>query len=285
MCRLLGYVTSGRNLSLQDVLGTRVAEQYRRQSMIHNDGWGCALISEPEVTRHVADGGARTPETATRIYKSTVAARFDQIYQVASRQGARGAIYHLRLASSGLPLIIENQQPFFCDDLSFMHNGDISSAVDGRNIVSNKDFPVDREILAATGGRSDSAIYFALILERVRRGCTLADAVSQAVGQLRAEYPLCSFNCMLQSADELVVLRSCARTEVSKRVTDLYASYGMEQYAHDYRVIRYRKLSAGGVVAASSGFDQPEEYGWAELPNDTMIVASNRTGEFRLRSL
>ena len=285
MCRLLGYATSGRNLSLQDVLGTRLAEQYRQQSMIHNDGWGCALITEPTVTRHFSDGGARTPETATRIYKSTVAARFDQIYQLVSRQGARGAIYHLRLASSGLPLIIENQQPFFCDGLSFMHNGDISSEADGLNIVSNKDFPVDRDILAATGGRSDSAIYFALILERVRRGCTLADAVSQAVRQLRGEYPLCSFNCMLQSEDELVVLRACARKEVSKRITELYESYGMERYASDYRVIRYRKLNTGGVVAASSGFDQPEEYGWTELPNDTMIVASNRTGEFRLRSL
>ena len=47
------------------------------------------------------------------------------------------------------------------------------------------------------------------------------------------------------------------------------------------------KFIAGlwGVVVASSGFDQRAEDGWTRLENDQMIVASNRTGEFRVRSI
>ena len=55
--------------------------------------------------------------------------------------------------------------------------------------------------------------------------------------------------------------------------------------------LRYRALGGNddaqpkGVVVASSGFDQRAEDGWTRLENDQMIVASNRTGEFRVRSI
>ena len=55
-------------------------------------------------------------------------------------------------------------------------------------------------------------------------------------------------------------------------------------------MLRYRALGGNdgqskGVVVASSGFDQRAEDGWTRLENDQMIVASNRTGEFRVRSI
>ena len=51
MCRLLGYATSGFNLSLNDVLGMHEVTDFRDLSEIHNDGWGVALLSNPTELR------------------------------------------------------------------------------------------------------------------------------------------------------------------------------------------------------------------------------------------
>lgn len=160
MCRLLGYATAGFNLSLNAVLGQGNVEDFRELSEIHNDGWGVAQLADPASAPYVRDGGAPTPETGTKIYKSTIAARADSTFDALASEPARGAIWHLRLASSNLPLIMENQHPFYANGLSFIHNGDISDA-SGRNIVTNRSYPVDHSVFLSTGGRSDSAIFFA----------------------------------------------------------------------------------------------------------------------------
>ena len=201
---------------------------------------------------------------------------------------------HLRLASSNLPLILENQQPFYANGLSFIHNGDISDD-QGRNIITNRAFPVDPNIVQSTGGRSDSAIFFAVILQYIGFGFALDEAVAQAVRELRKSYPKSSYNCMIQSQDQFIALCAAGREVTSKRIVEIYDQYGRGDQAHDYRVMRYRALgeseadqAAGqpkGVVVASSGFDQRAEDGWTRLENDRMIVASNRTGAFRVRSI
>ena len=223
MCRLLGYATAGFNLSLNAVLGQGNVEDFRELSEIHNDGWGVAQLADPASAPYVRDGGAPTPETGTKIYKSTIAARADSTFEALASEPARGAIWHLRLASSNLPLIMENQHPFYANGLSFIHNGDISDA-SGRNIVTNRSYPVDHSVFLSTGGRSDSAIF-----------------------------------------DE----------------------YGRGEQAADYRVMRYHALNdengdPAGVVVSSSGYEQE---GWDVLENDQMLIASNRNGTYRLRSI
>lgn len=287
MCRLLGYATAGFNLSLNAVLGQDNVEDFRELSEIHNDGWGVAQLSDPAEAPHVRDGGAPTPETGTRIYKSTIAARHDSTFEALADEPSRGAIWHLRLASSNLPLIMENQHPFYANGLSFIHNGDISDD-QGRNIITNRAFPVDPSIVQSTGGRSDSAIFFAVILQYI--GFALDEAVAQAVRELRKSYPKSSYNCMIQSQDQFIALCAAGREVTSKRIVEIYDQYGRGEQARDYRVLRYRALGGNddqskGVVVASSGFDQRAEDGWTRLENDQMIVASNRTGEFRVRSI
>ena len=201
----------------------------------------------------------------------------------------RGGLWHLRLASSNLPLILENQQPFYANGLSFIHNGDISDD-QGRNIITNRAFPVDPSIVQSTGGRSDSAIFFAVILQYIGFGFALDEAVAQAVRELRKSYPKSSYNCMIQSQDQFIALCAAGREVTSKRIVEIYDQYGRGEQARDYRVLRYRALGGNddqsrGVVVASSGFDQRAEDGWTRLENDQMIVASNRTGEFRVRSI
>ncbi|NMM98421.1 class II glutamine amidotransferase [Bifidobacterium olomucense] len=286
MCRLLGYATAGFNLSLNAILGSENVAAFRELSEIHNDGWGVAQLSDPAETPYIRDGGAPTPETGTKIYKSTIAARYDSTFEALANEPARGALWHLRLASSNLPLIMENQHPFYANGLSFIHNGDISDA-NGRNIVTNRSYPVDHSVLLSTGGRSDTAIFFAVILEYIGFGFPLDEAVAQAVRELRQAYPKSSYNCMIQSEDQLVALRASGREVTSPRVVEIYDEYGRGAQAADYRVMRYRALedengAPAGVVVSSSGYDQGD---WIDLENDQMIVASNRNGTFRLRSI
>lgn len=222
MCRLLGYATSGFNLSLNDVLGMHEVTDFRDLSEIHNDGWGVALLSNPTELPFAA-GEVRKPETGTKLYKSTLAARHDPIFRDFADDPARGGLWHLRLASSNLPLILENQQPFFANGLSFIHNGDISDDR-GINIVLNRAYPINQGAFLSTGGRSDSAIFFSVILEYIAFGFALDEAVAQAVRQLRQAYPKSSYNCMIQSQDQLVALCAAGREKTSPRIVEITTS-------------------------------------------------------------
>lgn len=181
---------------------------------------------------------------------------------------------------------MENQHPFYANGLSFIHNGDISDA-SGRNIVTNRSYPVDHSVFLSTGGRSDSAIFFAVILEYVGFGFPLDEAVAQAVRELRQAYPKSSYNCMIQSEDQLIALCAAGREKTSPRIVEIYDEYGRGEQAADYRVMRYHALNdengdPAGVVVSSSGYEQE---GWDVLENDQMLIASNRNGTYRLRSI
>ena len=246
------------------------------------------MLSNPTELPFAA-GEVRKPETGTKLYKSTLAARHDPIFRDFADDPARGGLWHLRLASSNLPLILENQQPFFANGLSFIHNGDISDDR-GINIVLNRAYPINQGAFLSTGGRSDSAIFFSVILEYIAFGFALDEAVAQAVRQLRQAYPKSSYNCMIQSQDQLVALCAAGREKTSPRIVEIYDEYGKGEKAHDYRVMRSRDVQdrdgkPSGVVVASSGFEQNESDGWKVLENDQMIVASNRTGEYHVRSI
>lgn len=233
MCRLLGYAAAGANTSLQAILGESATREFLELSEIHNDGWGTALLSKPSERPYSRDGGAPAPETGVKLYKSTVAARFDPLFGDFASDPARGALWHLRLASSNLPLIMENQQPFFANGLSFIHNGDISDD-NGVNIVRNRSYPVNQGAFLSTGGRSDSAIFFSVILEYIAFGFALDEAVAQAVRQLRQAYPKSSYNCMIQSEDQLIALCAAGREKTSPRIVEIYDEYGKGEKAHDY---------------------------------------------------
>ena len=232
---------------------------FRDLSEIHNDGWGVALLSNPTELPFAA-GEVRKSETGTKLYKSTLAARHDPIFRDFADDPARGG-----------------------------HNGDISDDR-GINIVLNRAYPINQGAFLSTGGRSDSAIFFSVILEYIAFGFALDEAVAQAVRQLRQAYPKSSYNCMIQSQDQLVALCAAGREKTSPRIVEIYDEYGKGEKAHDYRVMRYRDVQdrdgkPSGVVVASSGFEQNESDGWKVLENDQMIVASNRTGEYHVRSI
>ena len=49
-------------------------------------------------------------------------------------------------------------------------------------------------------------------------------------------------------------------------------------------MIRYKQID-GGVVVASSGFEQKEDEGWEELPVNHILVADAETGSFEVHAL
>ncbi|KFI67181.1 class II glutamine amidotransferase [Bifidobacterium magnum] len=289
MCRLLGYAAAGGGASLADVLGPSVAS-FRNLSEIHNDGWGVSMLTEPSVAPHMLDGGEPSPEIGTSLYRNTQAARHDPLFPEFADIPARSALWHLRLASSHQPLIIENQQPFHAAGTSFIHNGDLSDET-GVNVTRSHVVPINPAAVAATGGRSDSAVYFAAIREYVGFGFSLPQAVSLAIRYLRHYYPQASYNCMIQSGDLFVAAHACGtEPQVEREILDIYTRYGRAQDAPVYRDMRYKTVfdASGtqiGVVAASTGFDEPAAEGWHELDNNHMIIASNRTGKFRVAPL
>ena len=71
----------------------------------------------------------------------------------------------------------------------------------------------------------------------------------------------------------------------SDRIIEIYDKYNQGDKALDYRAIRYRELERGGVVVASSGFEQSKDNGWKELDKNHLLVASNVTGKYGIYSL
>lgn len=285
MCRLLAYATNGENRSLNDLLTPDQIEGFLRMSTIHNDGWGSAHVIDASNVAHVVDGGAAPGDTTISVYKSTESAFLDPLVEPILDLQARSGLFHLRLASSNQPLIMENQQPFSSDGIAFCHNGDISDD-DGHNVIYHMDrAPVTREEMLRTGGKSDSAVYFATVLKYVDEGAALPEALSLAVRELRVNYPTSSYNCIIETADQLIFLRASREYEAYDEIRALYRLHELEEYTPIYREIRYLPLEEGGVVVASTGFDQFTSDGWRTLDNDMMLVANNRTGEFEIRPL
>ena len=137
MCRLLGFAAAGSNTSLNGVLGMQAVRDFRNLSEIHNDGWGSALVTVPSESPYLRDGGAPTPETGTAVYKNTIAARHDPIFDELANTPARGGLWHLRLASSNLPLILENQQPFYANGFPTIRVATSSPTARSRSIPTS----------------------------------------------------------------------------------------------------------------------------------------------------
>ncbi|MDO4913475.1 MAG: class II glutamine amidotransferase [Bifidobacteriaceae bacterium] len=277
MCRLLGYVSTQENKSLIDVIGQTQVSAFREMSRIHNDGWGISQLGfEDKAT--LADSQAS--RSGSKLYKSTLAAYRDSNFDSFAHQAARGSLWHLRLASSQLPLIMENQQPFYSHGISFIHNGDISNH-EGVNIIRQNNVWYDEKIFSSINGYTDSALYFSYILEYYGFGYSLDEAVIQAIRQLRNYCPLSSYNCVLQNDDTLIVVNAAGRVETPERIIEIYNEHGFGEHAHDYRLMRYKSDEEQGTfVVASSGFDQHD---WHTMQNNEIVVVNSHTGEFSTR--
>ncbi|WEV47744.1 class II glutamine amidotransferase [Bifidobacterium sp. ESL0690] len=281
MCRLLGYCVNAAELSLKDILGEADTADFRRLSEIHKDGWGASLKG------FAGDGASQLSDD--RTYHTTVAACVDPVFSSLADIPAQSALWHFRWGSPGIAGVMENLQPFALDGIEFIHNGHIVDA-DNVNILDNPDFEVDRDIVESISIHSDSAIFFAVIVGYVRQDMNLSDAVLHAIAKLRETYPTSSYNCIVRDAEEMVAVEAGRGGKTLPEIIEFYNDYGWTGQGDDYSAMRFRDIRDDknhglGVLAASSGFRQNADDGWREMGNNTMLVASRRTGRYFLRSL
>jgi predicted glutamine amidotransferase len=280
VCRLLAYAATKENKSLKEILTPTQVEGYLWMSTIHNDGWGAAHMVDASDSAHIEDGGAPSRDTTTSIYKSTESAFLDPMVEAVTDQQARSAIFHLRLATPGIPLEIDNQQPFSCDGITFSHNGSIEDDKGSILDLPVEEWPVTYEEFERTGGRSDSALLFALIIRKYGEDGNLVKAMIDAIAWFRTKYPEATFNCALQTEDALIFTHAASEGPLSEELGKIYTEKGFANHIADYRDIKYRELPGEGIVIASTGFSQREKDGWKELPNNALIAVDTHTGKY-----
>ncbi len=236
MCRLLGWV-SDEPTTLAALLGPVSLAAFSQLSRLHADGWGLAWLDD--------DGRIQRIREPRGAHESAGYAR------AVTEVRTRAAILHLRLATLGLPVSVENTHPFVVDERAFAHNGAITPFQGMFELLT-------QDQRARLEGETDSERYFTLLSASIAgRGVA---GVRDAVDRIGRNLDVSSLNAMMLTADELTVISS----------HDPAAGPPPDPSAAD-RPGYFELLietDSGATVVASSAWGQLE---WKALPNDVVL--------------
>ena len=242
MCRLLGWATR-EPTTLRDLLGDEDLVDFTGLSAKHGDGWGVA----------------RATATGVKVHKRPDAAHSSRSFGAWARTSASDlGMAHLRWATMGLGVGIENTHPFSDGRVAFAHNGSVLSP-------ASLDALVAPRVARLRRGTPDSERYFLALLTRMADGATPREALLDTVAQIARTSAFTSLNCLLITPDELIAL---CRYDPAGPLEDKDPEY--------YR-LRYR-VSEDAVVVSSSGWGR----GWQELANGELLVV--RRGSLEVRT-
>jgi predicted glutamine amidotransferase len=237
MCRLLGWATRTPT-TLRDLLGDDELDEFTALSCRHADGWG--------VARATAD--------AVKVHKRPDAARTSRAFGLWSRGSASDlGLAHLRWATMGLAVGVENTHPFSDGQLAFAHNGSVLHP-------GSVDRLIDPEAGRLRRGTTDSERYFLAVLTRVRAGATPREALVETVDDIARISPFTSLNCLLVTPEELIAL------------SRFDPAGPLEDKDPEYYNLRYR-ITDDAVVVSSSGWGRD----WQELANGDLLVVQRHT--------
>ena len=237
MCRLLGWVTRVPT-TLHDLLDEQDLHDFTELSARHADGWGVA----------------RATETGVKVHKRPQPARSSRSFGAWARGHATDlGMAHLRRATMGLTVAIENTHPFTDGRLAFAHNGSVLSPASLDRLVSP-------QVTRLRRGTTDSERYFLAVLSNLADGATPHEALRDTVAAIERTSPFTSLNCLLMTPDELVAV---CRFDPDGPVED---------EAPDYYRLRYR-VTDDAVVISSSGWGRD----WHELANGDLLVVRRGT--------
>jgi predicted glutamine amidotransferase len=237
MCRLLGWATRVPT-TLRDLLGDDDLLDVTELSVQHGDGWGVA----------------RATETGVKVHKRPDAARDSRAFARWARGHATDlGMAHLRWATMGLSVGIENTHPFTDGRVAFAHNGSVLSPASLDSLVSP-------DVARLRRGTTDSERYFLAVLTRMSDGATPQEALCDATDEIARTSPFTSLNCLLMTPDELLAL---CRYDPDGPLEDKNPEY--------YR-LRYR-ITDDAVVVSSSGWGRD----WRELDNGDLLVVRRGT--------
>ena len=237
MCRLLGWATRSP-VTLHGLLGDEDLLGFTELSVKHGDGWG--------VARATADG--------VKVHKRPETARDSRSFALWTRSHATDlGMAHLRWATMGLGVGIENTHPFTDGHVSFAHNGSVLSP-------ASLDRLADPSVARLRRGTTDSERYFLAVLSRMTEGATAQEALRDTADEIARTSPFTSLNCLLMTPDEL---NAMCRYDPDGPLEDKDPEY--------YR-LRYR-VSDDAVVVSSSGWGR----GWQELANGELLTVRRGT--------
>jgi predicted glutamine amidotransferase len=240
MCRLLAF-TSLERKSFYDVVGADF-DKFVALSAEHKDGWGMAH-----------DGN---------ILKDLKAAvESPELNQSASTVMTDGALLHLRLASKGITINIDNNHPFTHGSITFMHNGTIRPGNTAEQFI-------DEKYKGFIQGTTDSERYFYAVLSAIDKH-GLVEGVRTTVNSIRAIADYTALNIMVQTPETLIAV--CEFNDSNKS----------EWSSEDHYELRFTKRG-NDIVVASTGWGNGD---WNHLDNHQMLIVDRSTLEYSIQPL
>ena len=240
MCRLLAF-TSLERRTFYDVVGSDF-EKFVALSAEHKDGWGIGY--EGEVIKDI--NPAKESELLTQTGKSLE---------------TEGALFHLRLASKGITINIDNNHPFTYGTTTFMHNGTIRPSDAAEEFIS------DKYKALITGTTDSERLFYALLSQVDELG--LVEGVRNIVNLVRSKADYSALNIMVQTPDTLIA------------VCEFNDSNQSEWSGPDHYELRFIQRD-GDFLIASTGWGNAN---WQHLDNHHMLVVNRSTLEHSISTL
>ncbi|MEY2851100.1 MAG: hypothetical protein RJA96_971 [Actinomycetota bacterium] len=240
MCRLLAF-TSLERKSFYDVVGADF-DKFVALSAEHKDGWGMAH-----------DGNI--------LKNLKPAIESPELNQSASSVMTDGALLHLRLASKGITINIDNNHPFTHGTTTFMHNGTIRPGNTAEQFI-------DEKYKGFIQGTTDSERCFYAVLSAIdKQG--LIEGVRTTVNSIRAIADYTALNIMVQTPESLIAV--CEFNDANKS----------EWSSEDHYELRFTKRG-NDIVVASTGWGNSD---WNHLDNHQMLIVDRSTLEYSIQPL
>jgi len=240
MCRLLGFTSTERK-SFYDVVGSDF-DAFVELSAVHKDGWGIGY--EGEIVKDI------NPAKESAL-----------LSQTSQTLETNGALLHLRQASKGISVDINNNHPFTHGAITFMHNGTIRPGNTAEQFISDT-------YKSLIQGTTDSERYFYALISMVDE-FGLVEGVRKTVNSIRAIADYSSLNIMVQTPDTLIAV--CEFNPENKT----------EWSSEDHYELRFKK-EGSDVIIASTGWGNSD---WQHLDNHQMLVVDRSTLEYSISSL
>jgi len=257
MCRLLAHV-SRRPLTVAEAIGESDLASFADLAPRHPDGWGMAWWPSLDAA---VDGAV--PERRRAVGSARENAEF-----TATMRGVAGCanVVHLRGATPGLTIELENCHPFVRPGAAFAQNGAIHPQ---HRLPELLPAHLEAEVVGST----DSERLFLYLHDLLDDGRPFAEVVRDALAELLERFTSPVLNAMYLTPDHLHVLNAHNPTALP---------YPGDP--HDLFALRFR-VDDELVVVASTGFDQPESRGWHTLDNMTILTVALDTLELRIDAL
>ncbi|MBC7760891.1 MAG: class II glutamine amidotransferase [Candidatus Saccharibacteria bacterium] len=266
MCRLIAYAAPAPT-TLEALIGTAQCNAFRDMSRLHADGWGTAWVEDPNNDAEVHRTRATIPVDRTVPRSNAVESDL-----------ATARILHLRMATSGMAVKLENTHPFLTAGLAFAHNGAVVP-------LDHLKALLDPNLLATVKGGTDSEHYFALIRQHLEGGMTPFEAVCATVTLLRAHFPNASLNALLLSPEELIVIHSSENARIPLKefhASGLSDAELPQDHLSSYYKMSYLQAPDNSVAFSSTGIDTT---GWTPLPPASVASVSLTTMQLKICSL